>query len=129
MAIGLFKKPYVVRKHGAQTVIRGYAQAGYADSIAWLNVQPQAPNDYQANPEGEKTVKHLKSWGADKLASANDSDGVPGDMLYYNGLWYECKSSVMWNHTMLRHYQSDFVSLPVDRQPRQPSISPRRNSP
>ena len=124
MAIGLFRKPYVIQKHGEQTVIDGYASAEYVDSITRLNVQPQAPDDYQGNPEGEKTVKHLKAWGADKLTSADEYNGIPGDRLYYHGVWYECKSSVMWDHTILAHYQSDFVALPAEKQPKPPEVIP-----
>ena len=124
MALGLFKKPYVIRQHYVQRVIYGHAEATYTDKITRLNVQPQAPDSYQGDPEGEKTVKHLKSWGNCELNSANDHTDTPGDLLFYNGLWYECTSSVMWDHTILQHYQSDFVLLPANNQPPPPEIRP-----
>ena len=124
MRIKIFRRPYTIRKHGPQTVIDGYASANYADSVIRLNVQPQAPDDMDATPSGDKTVKQLKSWGSDKLTSANEYDGIPGDLLFYGGIWYECTSSVMWDHTMLAHYQSDFVAWPAEKQPPPPEVTP-----
>ena len=122
--VGLFKRPYTVRKHGAQVITRGYPSAPHTDVILRLNVQPVAPNRFDAQPEGDRTVKHLKSWGREQLASANEYTSVPGDLLFYRGIWYECKSSVQWDHTLLRHFQSDFVALPANKQPRPPSMAP-----
>ena len=122
MSIGIFRKPYVIRRHGAQTVKNGYASATYFDSITRLNVQPQAPDNMESAPEGGYTVKRLKSWGNQKLTSSDDFEGIPGDRLFYDGLWYECTSSVKWNHTILRHYQSDFVLLPADEQTEPPEV-------
>jgi len=121
MSIGLFKKPYTIRRHGEQTVTDGYAWYPYTDIITRLNVQPQAPNEFDAAPEGDRTIKRLKSWGPAQLTSANEYTGQPGDYLFYKGIWYECLSSVEWDHTMLRHFQSDFTALPAEKQPDPPS--------
>ena len=126
MSIRLFKKPYTVRKHGEQVLADGYPSSPYNDKIVWLNVQPVSPDRLEVRPEGDVTVVRLKSWGSDKLASADEHNGVIGDLLYYHGLWYECKSSVMWDHTILSHYQSDFVVLPATKQKNQkpPEVVP-----
>jgi len=121
MSIGLFKKPYIIRNHGPQSNIKGYTAATHADSIVRLNVQPQAPDEYEGDPSGERTIKRLKSWGPDRLTSADEYSGIPGDMLFYHGIWYECTSSVMWGHTILSHYQSDFTALPASKQPDPPA--------
>lgn len=110
--IRLFKKPYTIRRHTEQTIVNGYASAPYSDFITRLNVQPLTPDELAALPEGDRTVMRKKSYGPDKLISADEFEGVPGDRLFYNGHWYECKSSVMWDHTILSHYRSDFVVLP-----------------
>ena len=124
MDIGLFREPYTVRKHEPQKVVGGYAQAPFSDCVMQLDVQPQAPDGYQGLPEGERTVKHLKAYGPSRLTSADEHAGVPGDLLHYQGVWYECKSSVSWGHAILAHYQSDFVALPADRQSKPPEAPP-----
>ena len=122
MSIGLFKRPYPIRKYMPQKIVRGYASAEFTDSIARLNVQPLTPDELMALPEGSRTVKRVKTFGSDKLSSADEFTGEPGDRLFYCGYWYECKSSVMWDHTMLRHYRSDFVILPQKEQTEPPQM-------
>ena len=116
MGIGLFKKSYTVRKYAPQTIKDGYASAEFTDITAKLNVQPLTPNELLTVPEGERTVKRVKSFGGDMLTSANESSGIPGDRLYYKGAWYECVSCVDWDHTLLKHYESQFVLLPPKEQ-------------
>jgi hypothetical protein len=42
---------------------------------------------------------------------SGEHGGRPGDLLYYGGQWYECKTCVHWLHTPLAHYESEFVIL------------------
>ena len=122
MLIGLFKKPYTVRQHIPQTVVNGYATAPHTDTIMRLDVQPLTPDEMMALPEGDRTVKRVKTFGGDRLTSADEFSGTPGDLLFYEGYWYECTSSVMWNHTILRHYRSDFVIKPQRDQAAPPIV-------
>ena len=129
MGIMLFKKPYTVRKHQAQEIVNGYAVAPFFDVTMKLNVAPLGSDDLQALPEGERAVKRVNAFGPDKITSADDAQGVPGDYLYYYGQWYKCISSVYWDHTFLRHYESQFVLLPMSEQPPPPiSLPPKETS-
>ena len=94
--------------------------------VVRLNVQPLTPNELMALPDGDRTVKRVKSFGPDRLSSADDLKGTPGDRLFYNGAWFECTSSVMWDHTILSHYRSDFTILPQKEQmpPPEPPTPP-----
>ena len=122
MSVMLFKKPYVIRHYERQTIdSEGYASAPYADSMEMLNVQPLTPDDLMALPEGDRTVKRVKALGKGRLISADEFNGIPGDRLYYQGQWYECKSSVMWDHTIVSHYRSDFAIIPQHEQEDPPS--------
>jgi len=120
MAINLFKRKYTIRRHGSQFNVDGHTASTYEFDTTCLNVQPQAPDNYEGDPDGERTVKKLKSWGPDKLTSADEYSGIPGTLLYYKGIWYECTSCVDWDHTILSHFQSDFVALPASKQPDPP---------
>lgn len=124
MAIGLFKREYTLRRYGEQKIVGGYAAAPYTDTTAILNVQPLSSDDLQALPEGERSVKRVKSFGSEKITAANEYSNVSGDRLFYHGFWYECKSSVYWDHTFLRHYQSEFVILPPGEQEEPPEVLP-----
>ncbi|MDR1687276.1 MAG: hypothetical protein LBS21_01530 [Clostridiales bacterium] len=121
MSLSLFKSLYTVRKYGEQTIVKGYASSSYSDISARLNVQPLSPDELAALPEGERTVKRIKAFGSEKFTSADEFSETPADRLFYSGKWYECKSSVMWNHTLLSHYRSEFVILPAGEQAEAPT--------
>lgn len=116
MFIGLFKKLYTIRRYGTQTIVKGYASAPHTDFMTWLDVQPYSPDDLKVLPEGERTEKRVKTFGGERLVSSDAIEGVLSDRLFYEGRWYQCTSSVMWEHTILRHYRSDFVLMSQNEQ-------------
>lgn len=109
--VGIFRKSYTVRRFSAQTVVMGYTTSGHTDAVEKLNVQPLSPDELKALPEGERTIKRLKAFGDFPVRAADQSAGTPGDFLFYNGQWFECTSSVPWDHTMLSHYRSEFADI------------------
>lgn len=125
MSIGLFKRPYTVRQYGPQKIIRGHAASPHTDKTIRLNVQSLNPDELLTVPEGDRTVKRVKAFGSDMLTSADEFTGTPGDRLFYRGLWYECKSSVPWDHTfILNHYRSEFAVLKEQEDPPQEVTTP-----
>ena len=114
-------KKYVIRKHGPQENINGHMAAPYTDSIVKLDIQPQTPDEYDGDPSGESIARRLLTWGADLLAPANEYTGVPADLLFYKGIWYECVSGGDWDFGLLAHSESKFVALPASKQPPAPN--------
>jgi hypothetical protein len=111
MPIMIFRRKYTLRRRTEQTIVNGYASFGYADSNVFLNIQPLSADELKILPEGDRTVKRIKGYGADALISADKNTKTPGDLLFYDGLWYECKTCTHWLHTPLTHYESEFVAL------------------
>jgi len=122
MAIGLFKKPRIVRKYGEQSIVNGYASAPYEDVSVNLDIQQMSNDELRALPEGERTVKRIKSYGSGKLTAADDTRGIRGDMVFYRDQWYECISSFLRENTFLKHYRSEFVLVPHTKQPSSPAV-------
>jgi len=120
MGIGLFKKPRIVRKYGEQTIVDGYASASYEDCVLRLDIQQLSSDELRALPEGERTVKRVKSYGGGKLTAADDAKGIRGDMVFYRDQWYECVSSFLFENTFLKYYRSEFVLVPHKKQPEPP---------
>ena len=56
MAIGIFRRPYTVRRHGKQAIVNGYAVSDSTDFTFKLNVQPLSSDELLALPEGERHV-------------------------------------------------------------------------
>lgn len=115
MGLGIFKREFVVRRFGNEQIIKGYGVASYSDTTARLNVQPLSKDEIQALPEGEQKTKRMKAFGNLVFTAADQSTGRRGDWLFYQGKmdpeghWYECVSSLGWDHTMLNHCRSEFV--------------------
>ena len=112
MSTDIFRKPCTIRRFSEQEIVRGHAVAGYTDTKTKLNVQPLSPDELQALPEGERSIKRVKAFSDYPLTAADQYIGQPGDWLFYKGHWYECKSSVQWDHTPLAHFRSEFVIVP-----------------
>lgn len=114
MNITIFNKRYWVRHFSAQEYIDGYAVTTHSDFVASLNVHPMGANQMQALPEGERMVKRLEAHGTDVLVAADETSGQKGDLLWYHGRWYECTSAQLWDHTILNHWNYQFVLVPED---------------
>jgi len=117
MGIGIFRREFVIRRFGEEHIIGGYGTAQYKDEITSLNVQPLSKDELHALPEGERRVKRMKAFGDMVLTAADQSTGQRGDWLFYQGNmdmeghWYECVSSIGWDHSMLNHCRSEFVQV------------------
>ena len=117
MGLGIFRRGFVVRRFGEEEIVNGYGVAHYEDEIASLNVQPLTTDELHALPEGERRVKRMKAFGDLVFTPADQSTGRRGDWLFYKGAmdptghWYECVSSLGWDHTMLHHCRSEFVMV------------------
>lgn len=114
MNIRLFNKNYWIRRFSAQREVKGYFTSGHKDFVASINVHPLGSDTIQALPEGERKLKRLEGHGEIALLVGNEKEGRKGDLLYYHGDWYECVSSQMWDHTILAHYNYQFVLVPTD---------------
>lgn len=111
MALGIFRRKYVVRRFSAQSIQNGYATSSGNDEITELNVQPLNTDELQALPEGERSKKLVKAFGNIHFTAADPDSGIPGDWLWYYGRWYECVAAAPWDHTMLAHCYSEFVAI------------------
>lgn len=115
MNITLFNKTYWIRRFREQEIVDGYVVATYEDFQTSLNVHPLGTDKQMALPEGERKIKRLEAHGSDKkLFTADESAGQKADMLYYDGRWYECVNSQVWDHTFLSHVNYQFVIVPLD---------------
>ena len=114
MNISLSNKNYWLRRFGEQKVVKGYITSGHDDYVVSIHVHPASTDVIQALPEGERKIKHLEGHGEIALVPADQDKNQKGDLLCYHGSWYECVSSQMWDHTLLSHYDYQFVLVPTD---------------
>ena len=114
MNIRLFNKNYWIRRFGEQRIVKGYVVSGSSDFVANLNIHPMSADKIQALPEGERYIKRLEGHGEVRLQTGSEKTNTKGDLLFYHGDWYECTSCQLWDHTLLSHYNYQFVIVPID---------------
>ena len=117
MGLGIFRRTFTLRRFSAMEDVNGYAVSSYADEVTTLDVQPLSSEELQALPEGERAVKRMKAFGDTVLTAADEETETRGDWLFYQGRmdpeghWYQCVSSVGWDHTLIGHCRSEFVQV------------------
>jgi hypothetical protein len=114
MNISLFNRPYRVRRFTGQNEVKGYVTYTYTDLTISMHVHPSGNDSVQSLPEGERVIRRLEAHCPDELVTTDQDSGTKGDLLYYNGRWYECTSSSNWDHTLLSHNNYQFVVVPKD---------------
>ena len=114
MNIRLFNKPYIIRRFGEQSEVKGYLTADHEDFLVSMDVSPSGTDVNQALPEGERRIKRLQGFSETPLRVSNQDEGIQGDLLYYHGDWYECVSAQEWDHTILCHWNYSFTLVPYD---------------
>lgn len=115
MNIRLFNKLYWLRRpDGPQRLVKGYLVSGCEDGVVSIHVHPLGTDAIQALPEGERKLKRLEGHGSYKLNVGDQGANKKGDLLYYHGDWYECLSCQLHDHTLLAHYNYQFVIVPKD---------------
>lgn len=115
--VSLFQKKHIVRRFSPQTIVKGHATSTYEDYYTVLNVQPLTPTTQQTDPDGERQSRGLKTFGDMLFQTADQTTGTLGDWLYYQGRWYACVSSVLWDHTVLHHCRGEFTQVPETESP------------
>ena len=109
--IAFFRKKYRVKRFGGQENYKGYATSGYADiEPVALDVQ-EITDKMTKETHGKRDTKTVCAFGQFDFRAAESPD-QKGDLLFYNGHWYECTSCVLRHNTMLRHYYAEFTLLP-----------------
>lgn len=114
MNIRLFNSDYWLRRFGEQREVKGHLTSSYDDYVVSLNVHPLGSDQLQVLPEGERRIKHLEAHGMYDLRVGNQAENIKGDLLLYYGEWYECQTCQRWDHTILSHFNYQFVLVPAE---------------
>ena len=114
MNISIFNKKYRLRRFDEQREVKGYLTASHTDCTVCIHIHPSGTDALTANPEGARTVKKLEGHGNCPLVASNADTNTKGDLIWYQGAWYECVSSQLYDHTPLSHYNYLFIKVPLD---------------
>lgn len=106
MNISIFNKEYAVRRYTQD--------GGYEESTVSVHLHPQENGSGTPWAESQGIVRHISGHGMVPLREADMENGTRADRIFYMGRWYECTSSVLYDRTVLSHYNYQFIVVPED---------------
>ena len=106
--MNIWKLKYTLRRYNPQKRKRGYTTRSYTDTLVGLNVQPVNAQT-EVTAEGKRVPKRIKAFGTFPVRTEDVKAGIQEDRIFYQGAWYQCESSLYWEHTPLAHYESEFT--------------------
>lgn len=113
--MNFFKRPHTLRRFSAPKYVQGYSSIPYKDRTVLMDVQTLS-DDIITTPDGSVSVKRLKVF-CDTVILVEDTERKQkADRVYFQGKWFECKSSRLSENTILRHYTATFVEV-LDNEP------------
>lgn len=112
MVLGIFKKPYTLRRFEKTQIIRGRSHAAYTDSTVSMNVQPLSSDDLMTLPDGMRRKKNIRAIGRVLVRTADEKTGTLADRIYYRGEWYECTGADIWGNTPVGQVEAVFGLVP-----------------
>lgn len=103
-----FKHPHRLRRYSEPTIIRGYSSIPYKDFTLPVDIQTME-DAMVTTADGSRSVQRLKAFCDSEILVENISKQQKADRLWFQGKWFECRSSRLSENTPLRHYTATFV--------------------
>lgn len=106
--MNFFMRPYTLRRYLESQIIRGYHSIPYKELTLLADIQTM--EDVVITMEdGSESVQHLKVFCDEEILVENTAKKQKADRLWFQGKWFECRSSRLSENTPLRHYTATFV--------------------
>lgn len=108
MGLGLWKRQRILRQFKEPVYSNGIQTYDYDDVVIMADVQT-TDRSTTTGPDGDRSVQSLKVFCDFRVNVADQQSGMPGDMIWFQGKWFECRSSRLSENTFLSHWTSTFV--------------------
>lgn len=106
--MNFLKKPYLFKRHGEPSIIRGYSSTSFKIFALPADVQTIEDKVFIA-PDGSRSVQKLKVFCDYRILEEDHQQGQKADHLWFQGKWFTCTSSRLSENTPLRHWTAVFV--------------------
>lgn len=108
MGLPLWKKRRLIRRYSAPELGGGYAVSEHKDF--WITADVQTTDrSVSTGADGDIGLQKLKVFTDSELCVADERAGTPGDRMWFQNRWFECRSSRLSENTFLKHWTSTFV--------------------
>lgn len=106
MGLKLWKKQRVLRRYIGQEIVNGYEVVSHEDMMIYADVQT-TDQSTTTGLDGDMATQRIKVFTDTKLRVARDN--LPGDRIWFQDRWFECRTSRLSENTFLKHWTSTFV--------------------
>lgn len=110
MAFSLWRKPQVVRRYLPFGPPQGGCPVpgGYKDISIGMDVQV-GKCETVTDEDGERSLQKLEVFSDEEIRAVDGEGQTMADRLWYKGKWYECRSAIFLDNTILSHYECEFI--------------------
>ena len=106
--MNFFRRPYTLRRYREPKIVRGYSSIPYENLTLPMDVQTMG-DAVITDGDGSRSVQRLKVFCDDEILVENTLEKQKADRLWFQGKWFECRSSRLSENTPLRHWTATFV--------------------
>ena len=107
MGLPLWKKKRLIRRCTGTVEVDGYNVPGFEDLYMLADVQTM-DNSVSTGLDGDIGLQKIKVFTDCEMKVASEN-GDLGDRIWFQGKWFECRSSRLSENTFLKHWTSTFV--------------------
>ncbi len=102
------KRPYTLRRYMEPEIVRGYHSIPYQDRTLPMDVQTME-DVVITTEDGSESVQRLKVFCDSEILVESQDKRQKADRLWFQGKWFECRSSRLSENTPLRHWTATFI--------------------
>lgn len=103
-----FKKTHIIRRYHAPVYTQGHMSVPYEDIRLEMDVQ-EIDDAAKTDADGTNSTQELEVFCDSPILTEDDGMQQKADRLWYRGKWFSCRSSILSENTILRHYTAVFV--------------------
>lgn len=113
--MNFFKRPYTIRRYSSPVNTRGYISIPYRELMLPMDIQT-TEDAVVTTEDGAMSVQQLKVFCDSELLVEDKEKQQKADRVWYQGKWFDCRSSRLSGNTLLRHYTATFIEC-LDQEP------------
>ena len=102
-----FKHEYTLRRFDKVKIVDGYATIPFTERTILADIQT-TDRTMTTDADGTHETQRLKVFCDEELLAENSETGQKADWVYFQGRWFECKSTRLSENTPLRHWTATF---------------------
>lgn len=119
--MNFLKRIYLLRRHFRPQIVRGYFSISYKDFMLPMDIQT-LEDEVITTSAGSRSVQRLKVFCDSIILVENQENQQKADHIWFQGKWFECRSSRLSENTPLRHWTAVFIEcLDQEAEPKKES--------